>query len=71
MSASWSGVWPRADAQHDAYGRILTMRCYMCELGDRRYLPGAGPEVRVLRTFITGGPDPTEAYELACGHTII
>jgi len=58
---------------HDDCTTITELHCYLCEpLFVKRFEPNAGPLRRVVRSFVTNKvADPTEAYELSCGHTII
>lgn len=59
-----------------------TIGCYLCVPYERRmYTNSSGfvcltksedlPQRKVVRSFVGNRADPTEAYELDCGHTVI
>jgi hypothetical protein len=54
-------------------GKLLSTHCYMCEPDiEKRFEQDAEPLRKVLMTFVTNViQDPTQAYKLECGHTII
>lgn len=43
---------------------VATMGCYLCD----EFRP---PIKRVVREFTTPGADPTQAFRLECGHSVI
>ena len=43
--------------------------CYLCE--PDVWMGKAGPSRKVVKTYVTKGSDPTQAYVLECGHTIL
>lgn len=48
----------------------MTLKCYMCLPADQR-MSDEGPDRKVISSKTVNPTDPTEAYTLECGHTII
>jgi hypothetical protein len=58
------------EARGDLAMRPETMKCYLCLPIERR-MKEDGPERKVVSLQVVNSADPTEAYTLECGHTII
>lgn len=52
--------------------QVTTLHCYFCcPLQWCNHSWNDSPQVEIVKTRIGGGSDPTEVYDLACGHTVI
>ena len=53
-----------SDIIDEETGKVLEIDCYRCDLEKPTFR-------KVVGSFVTPGPDPTQAYKLECGHSII